>query len=398
MLPSLLLVAAALFAQTPAPDWPQLLGPTRNGVYTGTGRKPAAKLWSKSVGAGFAAPVVAGGKLFVFHRQQNQEILEAWNPTDGKKLWAYTYPTAYRDDFGFDEGPRAAPLADSSRVYTFGAEGQLHCVDANTGKKIWSVDTAKTFQVRKGFFGAASSPVIDGNLLLANIGGAAGGIVAFDKATGKTAWTATEDEASYSSPAVLTLGGLKRALFLTRAGLVDLDPTTGKVRYQFPWRSRSNASVNAATPIAEGNVLFLSSSYGTGAIAFEVQGGNYKKLWSDDDTLSNHYSTSVISNGYLYGFHGRQEMGQQLRAVQLRTGKVAWSQDGLNAGTVTLLGDTLLVIRENAEALLVPAKPDRFQTLSKHQLLPATVRAYPAVAGGLLFLRNESTLACYRLD
>ncbi len=395
MLPTLLLVAA-LSAQ--AQDWPQLLGPTRNGVYTGPGRKPAAKLWSKSIGAGFSAPIVAAGKLFLFHRQQNQEVLEAWNPADGKKLWAYAYPTTYRDDFGFDEGPRATPVADSGRVYTFGAEGQLHCVDANTGKKIWSVDTAKVFQVRKGFFGAASSPVIDGNLLLANIGGAAGGIVAFDKATGKTAWTATEDEASYSSPAVLTLGGLKRALFLTRAGLVDLDPTNGKVRYQFPWRSRSNASVNAATPIAEGNVLFLSSSYGTGAIAFEVQGGTYKKLWSNDDSLSSHYSTSVISNGYLYGFHGRQEMGQQLRAVQLRTGKVAWSQDGLSAGTVTLLGDTLLVIRENGEALLVPAKPDRFQTLGKFQLLPATVRAYPAVAGGLLFLRDESTLACYRLD
>jgi outer membrane protein assembly factor BamB len=393
-----LLLAALLAAPAAGQDWPQLLGPTRNGVYAGPGRKPGAKLWSKAVGQGFSAPVTAGGKLFVFHRSGNEEVLEAWNVADGKAVWRYAYPTAYRDDFGFDEGPRAAPLFDSNRVYTFGAEGQLHCVDATTGKKVWSVDTAKTFNVRKGFFGAAPTPVIEGNLLLANIGGPDAGIVAFHKETGKVEWKATTDEASYSSPAVVLAGGLRRALFLTRAGLVDVDPANGKVRHQMPWRARSQASVNAATPLAADNVIFLSASYGTGAIALEVQGSNYKKLWSNDDSLSNHYSTSVIAGGHLYGFHGRQEMGQQLRAVELRTGKVAWSQDGLNAGTVTLLGDLLLVIRENGEALIVPARPDQFRVQSRQQLLPATIRSYPALAAGRLYIRNESTLACYRLD
>ncbi|MBI3679355.1 MAG: PQQ-like beta-propeller repeat protein [Acidobacteria bacterium] len=401
-------------------DWPQLLGPQRNGVYAGPGRKPA--------GQGFSGPVVAQGKLIVFHRLRNQETVEAWNPATGAKLWSYAYPTAYRDDFGFDEGPRAAPLVEDGRVYTFGAEGQLHCVNLADGKKVWSEDTHSRFRVRKGFFGAAASPVIDGNVLLANIGGPGAGIVAFDKITGKMLWTATGEEASYSSPLVATLGGLRRALFLTRAGLVDLDPVTGRVRHTMPWRSRSQASVNAATPVVAGDVLFLSASYSTGAIALEVKGAQYRKLWSSDEALSNHYATSVHRDGYLYGFHGRQEEGQQLRSVELRTGKVKWDVPGYGAGTVTLAGDLLLVLRQNGELVVGSADPREFRVESRSallrnslaqragptgsrrvphryggrpglcELLSGTVRAYPAFSDGRIFLRNEDTMACYRLE
>jgi outer membrane protein assembly factor BamB len=393
----MLLIVCCAVTIAPAQDWPGLLGPNRNGIYNGPGRTPDSLVWKKPVGQGFSAPVVAQGKLIVFMRQGNNEVLEAWNSGTGAKIWSYSYPTAYRDDFGFDEGPRAAPFVDSGRVYTFGAEGALHCVSLDTGKRVWSENTHEKFHVRKGYFGAACSPVIDGNTLMLNIGGPGAGIVAFDKNTGKVLWTATDDEASYSSPLVAMLGGLKRALFLTRAGLADLDPATGKVRHQMPWRARFQASVNAATPVAAGDILFLSASYGTGAIALEVRGTEYRKLWSSDDVLSNHYSTSVYSNGYLYGFHGRQEEGQQLRCVELKTGKVQWSIDGLRAGTVTLAGDTLLVLKENGELLVARADPKQFRVESKHALLPAVVRSYPALSAGRLYLRNEDTLACYRL-
>lgn len=365
----------------------------------GMGRTPAGLIWKKPVGQGFSPPVIGQGKLIVFHRQSNNEVVEAWDPATGAKIWSYAYPTAYRDDFGFDEGPRAAPLIDSGRVYTLGAEGQLHCVNLADGKKVWSEDTHAKFRVRKGYFGAASSPVIDGNRLLMNAGGATGaGIVAFDKSNGKVMWTAGEDEASYSSPVVATLGGLKRALFLTRAGLVDIDPETGKIRYQMPWRARSQASVNAATPVVAGDILFLSASYGTGAIALEGKGTQYRKLWSSDDAISNHYSTSVIFNGYLYGFHGRQEEGQELRCVDLKTGKVQWSKGGVKAGTVTLAGDTLLVLQENGELIVAKADPKQFSAQSKHGLLGGTVRSYPALSDGRIFLRNGDTMACYRLQ
>ncbi len=341
--------------------------------------------------------MVADGKLIVFHRQDARELVEAWNAETGAKVWTYSYPTGYRDDFGFDEGPRSAPTVDGGRVYTFGADGQLHCVNLADGKKIWSEDTHSKFKVRKGYFGAAGAPLVDEARVLMNIGGPDAGIVAFDRNNGKVLWTATGDPAGYSSPVLATLAGMKRALFLTRTGLVDLDPVSGKVRHSMRWRSISDASVNAATPLVAGDVLFLSSSYGTGAIALEATAGAYRKLWSSDDVLSNHYATSVIRDGYLYGFHGRQEQGQELHCAELRTGKVRWSIDGLRAGSVTLAGEHLLVLRENGELIVGTADPKAFRVLSKHQLLDGTVRAYPAWAGGRLYLRNENTVACYRL-
>lgn len=380
-----------------AQDWPQFLGPTRDGVYTGPGRTPDRQLWKKPIGAGFAGPVVAGDRLIVFHRQKDREIVEAWNPASGAVLWTYAYPTGYRDDFGFDEGPRSAPTIDGGRIYTFGAEGQLHCLNLADGRKVWSEDTHARFKVPKGYFGAAGAPLVDENRVIINVGGPGAGIVAFDRNNGKVLWTATDDPAGYSSPIVAVLGGLKRALFLTRTGLVDVDPATGKVRHSMRWRSRSDASVNAASPVAAGGVLFLSSSYGVGAVALEVKGSEYRQLWASDDSLSNHYATSVHKDGSLYGFHGRQEQGQQLRSVDLRSGKVQWSVDGLRAGSITLAGDHLMVLRENGELIVAAADPKQFRALSKHQLLEATVRAYPAFAAGRLFLRNENSIACYRL-
>ena len=209
-------------------------------------------------------------------------------------------------------------------------------------------------------------------------------------------WTATNHEAGYSSPILATINGNRLILCFTRAGLVGIDPA-GKVQFQFPWRSRSHASVNAARPIVSGNFVFLSASYNTGATLLDLSSGQPKPVWSSDDALSNHYSTSVLKDGYLYGFHGRQEFGQSLRCIEFKTGKVKWSIDSYGAGTVTLLGDRLLVLRENGEAVLSPATPDGFRPESKSQLLQATVRSYPAIADGRIYVRNEKTLAAYEI-
>src|SRR5262249_49399179 len=146
------------------------------------------------------------------------------------------------------------------------------------------------------------------------------GIVAFNAETGAVLWTATNDQASYSSPVGATLGGKRVTVFLTRNGLVGLDPATGEVRFQRLWRSRTSSSVNAATPLVIGDVIFVSATYETGAAAVRVQGSELKELWSSDDSLSNHYATSVHLNGVLYGFHGRQEFNPSFRAVDLTTG------------------------------------------------------------------------------
>jgi outer membrane protein assembly factor BamB len=384
-----------------AHDWPQFLGPQRNGVYTGprlAASWPAGgpkRVWRKPVGQGFAGPVVAGDRLILFHRVGNEEAVEALDARSGNPIWRFAYPTTYRDDFGFDEGPRAVPVVAQNRVYTFGAEGQLHALDLADGKRVWSVDTARRFAVPKGFFGAAGSPLVEDGRVIANIGGRDNGkdagIVAFDASTGAVQWTATNHQASYSSAVGATLGGKRTAVFFTRQGLVGLDPASGAVLFQRVWRSRSAASVNAASPIVAGDRIFISASYETGAALVKVQGNALAEIWSSDEAMSNHYATSVVHNGVLYGFHGRQEFNPSFRAVDLDSGNVRWSVDRFHAGTVTLAGDSLLILKETGELLLAPASPDRFQPVAQAQILPATVRAHPAIADGYLFARNSDT-------
>jgi outer membrane protein assembly factor BamB len=406
------ILGAALFVEQQilrgaAPDWPQYLGPERNGVYSGPPLAetwPASgppKVWQKSVGEGFAGPVVVGERVILFHRVKSEEVVEALDARTGNTQWRYAYKTAYRDDFGFDEGPRAVPVVVNGRVYTFGAEGQLHAVDVATGKGVWSVDTMRRFGVRKGFFGAAGSPLVEDGRVIANIGGMDGGkgagIVAFNAETGAVLWTATDHQASYSSPVGATFGGRRHAVFFTRNGIVALDPATGAVLFQRPWRSRSASSVNAATPLIIGDVIFASATYETGAVALRVNGTQLTELWSSDDVMSNHYATSVYADGYLYGFHGRQEFDPSFRAVDLKTGAVKWKVDRYHAGSVTLVGNRLLIARETGELVLAAASPDAFRPLAKAQVLRATVRALPAVSDGFVYLRNENTLVCLDL-
>lgn len=402
------LVAAVLLAMAGstvalAQDWPQILGPARNGVYSGLPivstlppRGPS-RLWQRDIGAGLAGPSVSAGRLILFHRVGGNEVVEALDALTGRTVWTFAYPTAYRDDFGFDEGPRAPPVIADGRVFTHGADGWLHGVDFSTGRRLWAVDTRRVFAAPKGYFGVATSPVVDGNRVLVNVGGPKAGIVAFDAASGATLWTATGDEASYSSPVVADLGGQRTAVFFTRAGLVALDPATGALRHQFRWRARMAASVNAATPLVIGDRIFLSASYGTGAVLLQLAGDALKSLWSGDDVLSNHYSTSVHRDGYLYGFEGRQEFGQSLRCIELASGKVMWTVERFGAGSVILAGERLVIVRESGELVLAPASPTGFAPSGRASLLPGVVRAYPALAAGRLYVRNERTLAAFDL-
>jgi outer membrane protein assembly factor BamB len=386
----------ALTAVTLAQDWPQFLGPTRTGVYAGAplneswGPEGPKVIWRKAIGAGFAGPVVVQGRVLVFHRLANQETLDALDARTGTAQWRYAYPTAYRDDFGFDEGPRAVPVVADGVVYTFGAEGQLHAIDLAKGTRLWSVDTKQRFEVPKGFFGSAGSPLVEERRVIANVGGPKAGIVAFEAKTGKVLWTATDAGASYSSPIGATINGRRYAIFLTRAGLAGLDPATGEVLFQRPWRARIAASVNAATPVVVGDLIFISAQYGPGAGVLRLEGSTLTPLWTSDEALSNHYATSVHRDGILYGFHGRQEFGQSFRAIELRTGKVRWSEERFGAGTVTLAGERLVILRENGELVLAPASPDGFKPLARARILPGLVRAYPALSGGVLFARNDS--------
>ena len=386
-----------------AQDWPQILGPGRNGIYTGPpivaslpGTGPPL-LWKRDIGAGFAGPAVVAGKLVLFHRVNNRETVEAMDAATGKTAWTFDYATSYRDDFGFDEGPRAVPVISGGRVFTHGADGWLHGLDFATGKKLWAVDTRRVFDAPKGYFGVATSPLVDGERVMVNVGGKTGGVVAFDVATGKTVWTSTSDEASYSAPVIAEIAGQHTAVFFTRTGLVALDPSNGNVRYQYRWRARMAASVNAAAPVVVKDQIFLSASYGTGAVLLQVANNAVTPLWSGDESMSNHYSTSVFKDGYLYGFEGRQEFGQRLRCIELATGKVMWDVEGFGAGSLLIAGEALVIMRESGELALAPASPKAFRFASRAQLLPGVVRAFPALAGGRYFVRNDRQLSAFDL-
>ena len=386
-----------------AHDWPQLLGPARNGVYTGTNllrawpKEGPQVIWRKDAGEGFSGPVGASNRVVLFHRIEDAERVECFEAASGRQLWSFAYPTAYRDDFGRGDGPRATPTISGNRVFTYGAEGILHCIDFDMGKKLWSVDCKAEFGARKGFFGIACSPLVAGGLLLLDVGGAKAGLVAFDRETGKVAWKTAPGETSYSSPAMATINGKTHAFFFRREGLEAIEPGTGKALWEFPWRPSMDASVNAATPIIVGDLIFISTSYGRGAAMLRFGEKKPEVVWSGDDQLSNHYATSVHRDGYLYGYHGRQEQGCDLRCVELKTGKVMWSVERFGAGTVVIVGLDLLLLTEKGELLKAPADPSGFKPVSRAQVLGLDTRCYPALANGLFIARDKRRLVCLDL-
>ncbi|MGZ5520024.1 MAG: PQQ-binding-like beta-propeller repeat protein [Limisphaerales bacterium] len=402
------ILLSVLAVESRAADWPQFLGPTRNGISAETNLSATwlaegpPVVWKKKIGAGFSGPVVASNRLILFHRQTDKEIVECLDAKNGGPIWRFDYPTTYRDDFGFDEGPRATPTIADGRVYTFGAEGALHAVDFQSGKKIWNVDTKETFHAPKGFFGMACSPLIEGGLVIMNLGGSDGaGIVAFDKKTGAVRWKKTGHEASYSSPVAADVNGDRYAFIFTRDGLTVVRPADGNITCEFPWRSRMNASVNAATPLVLGDLVFLSASYGTGAVLLRVKDRTAEKVWSGDEILSNHYATSVLHDGFLYGIHGRTDPGLErpsLRCVELKTGKIRWSTEEIGPATLTFADSHLFILTEGGELLRAPASPKEFRITARAQILGSSTRAFPALANGLFYARSKNTLTCVRLS
>ena len=396
----LLFGMSSVFAQ----DWPQFLGPERNGTHpralpTNWPVDGPRAVWKQEVGEGFAGPVISGNRVIVFHRQAEKEELACLAADTGKELWKYAYPATYRDDFGFEEGPRATPAISENHVFAMGADGMVTCLRLADGKMVWQVNARKEFQAGKGFFGMACSPLVEGDLVLLNIGGEDGrGIVGLDRNTGKVRWKATDHEASYSSPVAATIEDKRFVFFFTREGLVMVEPKSGEVIVQKPWRARMHASVNAAAPLViEPNLLFLTASYGVGAILLEVQPPLLRTVWEGDSSLSSHYASVVHHEGYLFGYDGRQEHGPDLVCVELKTGRVAWREQRFGGGTVLLAGDQLLLLRENGELVLARASPEKFIPLAQAQILGET-RAYPALSGTRLFARDKKRLVCFDLQ
>jgi outer membrane protein assembly factor BamB len=417
-------------------DWPGFLGPTGDSVSPEKGviapwpEGGPRVVWQKQTGVGYSVPSVSRGRLYLFDRVGNRARLNCWNSETAEPLWTFEYPTAYRDFYGYDGGPRCCPVVDGDRVYLYGAEGMLHCVRAADGKLVWRVNTKQRFGVVQNFFGVGSTPVVEGDLLLVHVGGSpegsgdfpspdqkgnGTGLVAFEKYTGKVRYHVTDELASYASPVLATVGGRRWCFLFARGGLVRLDPATGKVDFRHPWRSPMLESVNAGNPVVVGNRVFISECYGPGSALLEIKQGTCKEVWTDadkarrDKSMLCHWSTPIHVDGYLYGCSGRHEWEAELRCIELATGKVMWSKRGLTRTSLLLVDGHFVCLGEDGGLRLLKVNPRKYEELSAVELtdgkagaqgrpgLRSPYWAAPILSHGLLYIRGNDRLVCMEL-
>jgi outer membrane protein assembly factor BamB len=381
-----------------AADWPQFLGPTRDGQSTETklnwawGKNGPPVVWKADVGSGFAGPVVAKGMVYLFHRIGDDEVLSAFASDTGKEVWKYTAPARGT------EGPQAAPLVANGTVFAVGYGGKLHAVNAKTGEKVWVRDLKKDYSPPEGYFGVGAGLLHVNGKLLMNVGAKGAGIVAFDEATGKEVWKATDDPPSYSTPTVVELGGKPHGVFFTRTGLVVVNANTGEVTHNRRHRSRIDASVNASTPLMRGEEVFLTAQYGTGAVLLKLKGPQGDEVWANDTSLSCQYHTPVRVGEYLYGIHGRQDTGlAHLVCGEWKTGAVQWKQERFGVAHLLAVDGGVLALTEDGNLVRFDASEKGYTERARAAVLEGLTRAGPAIADGRLYLRNDKTLIAVSL-
>ncbi|MFN9371446.1 MAG: PQQ-binding-like beta-propeller repeat protein [Planctomycetaceae bacterium] len=382
-----------------AGDWPQILGPNRDGRADDerlAEKFPAdgpRQVWELRVGEGFAGVAIAGDRGILFHRVRNQEEVLCFEPQTGARVWATESPASYQGGIAPDNGPRCVPLVQGDRVIVFGAAGQMHCLALADGARLWTRDLYRDFKGSEGYFGAGSTPLVVDGKVLVNVGGGSGaGVVALKLETGETVWKSTDEGASYSSPVATQLGDGSAAIFVTRLNCLAIRPSDGSVLWRFPFGARG-PTVNAASPIRLDDRLFLSASYGIGAVMAKISPDKATPIWETNDSLSSQYTTSVLHDGMLYGVHGRADGGDaSLRCVDPQTGKVLWSRDGFGVAHAILADDKLLLIKDDGTLVLVRPDPARCVELGEARVLKETVRALPALSRGRLYLRDTRRL------
>jgi outer membrane protein assembly factor BamB len=413
-------------------DWPCFLGPTGDSVSTEKGilspwpEGGPRVVWHKRLGTGYGMPTISRGRLFLIDRVGDRARLNCWKSETAEPLWTFEYPTDYRDYFGYNNGPRCCPVVDGDRVYTLGAEGMLHCLRVADGKLVWKVDTRADFHVVQNFFGVGSTPVVEGDLLLVQVGGSpkdsdaddfaglkgdGSGLVAFDKYTGKVRYRATDELAGYAGPVLATIGERRWCFLFARGGLVGLDPATGKVDFHYPWRARILESVNASNPVVVGNRVFISETYGPGSALLEVRPGGYKEVWTDaakgrDKSMQCHWNTPIHVDGYLYGCSGRHTQNADLRCIELPTGKVMWRQPRLTRTSLLLADGHFICLGEDGVLRLLKVNPHRYEEISAVELRSADQDqplleypcwAAPILSHGLLYVRGHDRLVCLEM-
>ncbi len=404
---TLLLPAPALAA-----DWPQWLGPHRDGSTSekvAPWKEAPKVLWRQPMGEGHSSPVVAGGKVFLFAKvkgAEEEEVL-ALDARTGKQLWKGSYA---RDKFQsvFGNGPRATPTVRGDQLWTLGATGVLTCWTVGKDKPVWQVETLKEFKAKNLIFGVSCSPLVEEDRVLVNVGAPGASVVAFNKEKGEVLWKTLDDPASYSSPVLFGKGQERQAVFLTQKGLVSLNPADGALLWRSPLQDP--LMENSSTPVHH-DKLVVAGSILSGSIGLRLEDKEGKpavaQAWKNP-ALTCYFSTPVfVGADQLYMVTGSNPlttrpsaMQSSLRCVEPATGKVLWEKPGVGRYHATLLrtgDDKLLMLQEGGDLVLLEPNPKAYRELARAKVCGETW-AHPALADGRLYVRDAKELICLDLS
>jgi len=320
-------------------DWPTFLGPNHDGT------TPEPKLlkqfpadgptliWELQGGEGYGAPSIVKDKLVYFHHVGKLATVDCLHRETGEHYWRFMYPSQYKDRYDFSPGPRCSPVIDGDHVYTFGSEGVLHCLRMKDGSLVWKRDVNGEYKVPQDFFGVASTPLIEGDVLVVHVGAPGGPtVVGFDKYTGKAMWVAGDQWGpSCASPIPATIDGARRILVFAGGdsdppigGLLSIDPVSAKIDVRFPFRSKKYISIIAASPLVIGDQVFLTTSYRTGGVMINLGGKDKGTVAWKSNALGSHYATPIHRDGVIYGLDGSGQ-NTAIVAMDAKTGKQLWS-------------------------------------------------------------------------
>jgi outer membrane protein assembly factor BamB len=395
-----LCLSVKLLGQTSG-NWPQWRGPNRDGKVTNvalpqTWPKTLKEEWTVPVGIGHSSPVVADGRIYVFARQDEQEVLLCLDLNTGKEIWRSAQPVTYQMHpaaVGHGKGPKATPVVSNGNVYTFGISGILSCHDARTGKLKWR-EFARQYPNTSPLFGTAMSPVVDNGVLIAHLGGHdKGALTAFDAETGKIKWSNDTDGPAYSSPLVVTLAGVRQVVTFTQKEFVGVDLASGKLLWHLP--AKSQYEENSVTTVSYKDMLIFSrEGMGLTAIRLEKQDGQLvpKEIWSNKDQQL--YLNSPVLNGTtLFGLSALKK--GQFFAIDADTGKTLWlgpGRMGENAAILNLDSKAMLLLTNDATLTLLPVDAKEYSPLIQYTVAKSPTWAHPLVMGRRILIKDQNSL------
>lgn len=403
------LVAAMTLLATAAPlsqaaDWPQFLGPERNGISAETGLLDAwtdqsvAEVWRVEGGVGMSGLAIRDGKLVTLIQNAGRQRIVAHHAETGERLWENPLAPTYLNAMG--NGPRATPTIVGDRVFVFTGEGILAALDLADGKTVWKQDVFSGTGGKPAEYGTACSPLVIGELVVVTVGSPAETIVAYDIKTGKKAWGAGDDPAGYSSPSLLNVSGQPQLVAFTGNSLLGLQPATGASLWRYPYVTEYRC--NTATPLAVDGKVFISAGENHGSALLKLQAANgtldISEVWQSQGTRSvmrNEWQTSILLDGHLYGFDNVGSAGQvtHLTCIDASTGKRVWQEARFGKGNMISADGKLFMSTMKGEVVIARASPAGYQELGR-KLVIETTRQAPALANGRLYLRDDKEIVC----